>query len=84
MPSSTTLRPRPPWFPESRPPNSWTDFGKQGSVANQTNATAQIDEADSEDLQITTVADLDTEDREDESTDDDPEEDERRVIQVPK
>lgn len=76
--TSTTARPRPPWFPES-PPNSWADFGKQDSKTNQTNATTQIDEMYTSDTEITTLSDIDTEDIEDESL---PEIDEPRVIKV--
>jgi len=63
--TSTTSRPRPPWFPEN-PPNSWTDIGKgmdnQTASTSNSNTRKQFNEAE-----MTTSTDLDTEDIEDES-----------------
>ena len=88
--TSTTPRPRPPWFPEP-PPDSWQPgLSKQGlAAANQTNSTGQTDEiypsGPGRRVELTTLAnderdDLDTEDIEDESTSD--EIDIPRVIKV--
>lgn len=81
MSTSTTGRPRPPWFPES-PPHSWPGQTLETGETNQTlTRHRQTEQTDLSGQQtIDSDSDNDTEDQEDETTQD--EEEEPRVIKV--